>query len=375
MPSQYKESYLYYAGNKEVKSIQIRGINKRDADQKFREFLIEFNEHRHDTPLFKDFVAEKYRPTFMPKLAPTTQHAYNIYLDRYLIPFLGDKELGEITVEDIQKFYDWMSKPDPEQKRDALVKRTIERISGLGKRIFRIAREMKIIDDTPFMMTLLTIDAAESTHHKALPDEEAVRIKKAVPGLTDPKQRLYMGLLIYTGLRREEIAGMRWENLHLDRHYGEVRQVVVYPNGSNAVLRNKTKTKHSTRDFIIPEALVEILQPLQQESGFVIHGKDPETPAPFSTLRRVFQGAFKELGIYGVYSNHDWRATFGTQLKDSGLTSAQIADLLGHADTRMVETTYAPNRHQSVMKHMNLINAINPYAKNDSEDLKPVSNA
>ena len=137
----------------------------------------------------------------------------------------------------------------------------------------------------------------------------------------------------------------------------------------------KDSEDHSVRDFILPEALIEILRPLQQPSGFVIHGKDPETPAPFSTLRRIFQGAFKELGIFGKYDNHDWRATFGTQLKDSGLTSAQIADLLGHADTRMVETTYAPTRHESIMRHEMLLNALNPYARDSSETPKNASNA
>ena len=59
------------------------------------------------------------------------------------------------------------------------------------------------------------------------------------------------------------------------------------------------------------------------------------------------------------YSSHDWRATFGTQLKESGLTSAQVADLMGHADTRMVETTYAPSRHEGIMKHKNAVNNLN----------------
>lgn len=374
MPSQYKENYLYYAGNKEVKTVVIRGINKRDTDEKFKAFLIDFNENRHDTPLFRDFVNEKYRPTFLPKLSPTTQSSYNFCLNKYLIPFLGDKELGKITVEDIQKMFDWLAKPDPEQNRKALNEKTIQRACGLGKRIFRIALEMKIIEDTPFKMALLSIDAEEAGHHKALPDSEVDRIKKAIPGLIDHRQRLYMGLLVYTGMRREEIAGMRWENIHLDKHYGEVRRVVVYPNGAQAILREKTKTKCSTRDFIIPEALVEILRPLQQQSGFIIHGQDPDSPVPFSTLRRIYRDAFKELGIYKLYDNHDWRTTFGTQLKEANLSSAQVADLLGHADTRMVETTYAISRHEGIMKHENLLNALNPYAKNTSEDLKKASN-
>ena len=238
MASQYRESYLYYAGNNEVKSIRIYGTNKKDADEKFKAFLLEYNANHHETMLFRDFVNEQYRPTFLPKLSPTTQASYNLYLNNYMLPYIGDKEIGNITVEDIQQLFDTLAKPDPERNRKALVHMSIERVSGLGRRLFRIAKEMKLIDDTPFKMTLLSIEAEESGHHKALPDEVVDRVKKAIPELADPRQRLYMGLLVYTGMRVEEIAGMRWENLHLNRHFGEVRRVVIYPDRKLPIIRD-----------------------------------------------------------------------------------------------------------------------------------------
>ena len=68
--------------------------------------------------------------------------------------------------------------------------------------------------------------------------------------------------------------------------------------------------------------------------------------------------AFKKLGIKG-YSPYDFRTTFATQAKESGQTSAQVADLLGHKDTRMVETVYARTRHEGVMKQLEAVEAIN----------------
>ena len=374
MPSQFRETYLYYAGNKEVKSIRISGINKKDTDEKFTAFLIDFNTNRHDTMLLRDFIEQKYKPTFLPKLSPTTQATYNLYLNKYILPYLGDKELGNITVEDIQRLFDTLKQSDPESGRKGLAHKSIERVCGLGRRLYRIATEMKLVDDTPFKMTLLTIEGAESVHHEALPDEVVDRVKKAIPGLPDPRERLYMGLLAYTGMRVEEIAGLRWENIHLDKHFGEVRQVVVYPDKKQPVIREKTKTKHSTRDFIIPDALYEILRPFQKEHGYVIHGRNPEEPCYHATLRRTYRNAFKALGIYKLYDNHDWRATYGTQLKEANLSSAQVADLLGHADTRMVETVYAVTRHQGIMKHKDLLNTLNPYAVGSSDTPDEPSN-
>lgn len=108
---------------------------------------------------------------------------------------------------------------------------------------------------------------------------------------------------------------------------------------------------------------------------FIIHGRHPDEPCSFSTLRRTYRNAFRTLGIYKLYTNHDWRATFGTQLKEANLSSAQVADLLGHADTRMVETIYAITRHEGIMKQKDLVNALNPYAKKTFSNPEQAANA
>ena len=82
-------------------------------------------------------------------------------------------------------------------------------------------------------------------------------------------------------------------------------------------------------------------------------------PTSYSTAQRTYHAAFKKLGILGKFNNHDWRSTFDTQLKEHGLSSAIVADLLGHADTRMVETTYARARHEGIMKQRAAVEALN----------------
>ena len=85
-----------------------------------------------------------------------------------------------------------------------------------------------------------------------------------------------------------------------------------------------------------------------------------------SSFGKMYRRAFKLLGIQN-YNNHDWRTTFGTQLKEAGMSSAQVADMMGHADTRMVETVYARRRHEGVMKHKNTVELLNQeYARGTS---------
>ena len=79
-------------------------------------------------------------------------------------------------------------------------------------------------------------------------------------------------------------------------------------------------------------------------------------------MSRRFRKGQKILQISN-FCNHDFRTTYGTQLKESGLTSAQVADLMGHADTRMVETVYARAREEGIQKRRSDLNKLNmPYA-------------
>ncbi|MBQ4074531.1 MAG: site-specific integrase [Clostridia bacterium] len=366
MASKVRRTYTYIDTDGKEQTIFINGVNSKDTDKKFQAFLTRQKEtlilkSERVYPTLMQFIDEIYKPYFMRGLEETTKANYSRYIRLYIIPFLGKMALNAVTVAHIQSFYDWMAHASEYGKQQDLTCRTIDRVGGLTSRMFKVARELKLIEDTPFKRTLLRNNGRRSGHHKALPDTEVIRIKREIPLLEDERQRLYMGLLVYTGMRREEVLGLGWENIHLSDGYGEVRRVVTYPNNARTVVKEEPKTAASERTFIIPAPLKQLLLPFERKSGYVIHGESHECPVSCSTAQRTYNAAFKKLGILGKFNNHDWRATFGTQLKEQGLSSAIVADLLGHADTRMIETTYARARHEGIMKQRNAIEALNAF--------------
>lgn len=307
----------------------------------------------HKTPTVRQFVEETYAPTFIARLAPKTVVNYRLYLDLNILPFLGDMPMDQVTVATIQQFYDWMATAGEHGRKKNLNACTIRRVSGLASRIFKVAMEMKIIPETPFKHSLLNIRAEEAGHHKAMTDEEIQRVRQAIPHLQDRNERLYMGLLAYTGMRPEEALGMCWENVVLEQQYAKVVQAVTYPGNSRAYI-GKPKTAHAARTVLLPKVLVEILRPEQQPRGFILGG---DKPWCYSHKTQVSKRALAHLHLEG-YSDADFRTTFGTQMKEYGKTSAEVADLMGHADTRMVERVYARTRHEGVMKHLYAVEKI-----------------
>lgn len=295
----------------------------------------------------KEFIEQTYLPTFTTFLAPTTRENYRQYIELNIVPFMGDMPMNEVTVATIQQFYDWMATAASRGRKKDLNAKTIERVSGLAGRIFKVAQEMNLISESPFKRTLLTIRGEAAGHHEALPDELVIRAKRLIPMLENRDERLYSAMLMYTGMRTEEVRGMMWEDLNLDEQYGTISRAVTYPDNSKPHI-GKPKTKTSSRTVLVPKPLVDILAPEQKPSGFIF-GDDK--PWCYSKARRVSKRAFTKLGI-DEYTSYDCRTTFGTQMKEGGLTSAQVADLMGHADTRMVETVYARTRHEGVMKRL-----------------------
>ncbi len=306
-----------------------------------------FEERQKPSVTVRTFIEETYAPTFITHLAPTTRENYRQYIALNILPFMGDLPMDQVSVATIQQFYDWMATAAERGRKKNLNAKTIERVGGLMNRIFKVALEMRIVKDTPFKQTLLTIRAEEAGHHEALPDKLVAEIRKKIPTLEDRDERIYMALLTSTGMRPEEVRGMSWEETDLEGQYGTVTKAVTYPCNSKPHV-GKPKSKRSGRTVLFPKSLVDILLPERQPSGFICGG---EHPWCYSKAARVSDSAFKHLGLEG-YTDYDFRATFGTQLKESGMTSAQVADVMGHADTRMVETVYARARHEGIMKRL-----------------------
>ena len=314
---------------------------------------LEAKEAKKKTPTVRQFITKVYVPTFVERLGKTTAENYRQYIDNNIVPFLGSKRMDEVDVSTIQQFYDWMATARKRGRRKNLNKNTIERVGGLTGRIFKVALEMGVISDNPVKHTLLTIHAEEGTHHRALPDSEVIRIKKAIPLLSNQDERVYMGLLVYTGMRPEEVRGLCWENVNLEKQYAMITQAVTYPTNSKPCI-GKPKTHYSARTVLLPSALIDILKPCAEQKGYICGGKQPWC---YSRATRTWKSAFATLGLEG-YCNYDFRTTYGTQLKEAGISSAIVADLMGHADTRMVETIYARTRHEGVMKQLTSVETI-----------------
>ena len=303
----------------------------------------------------RDFVENEYKPFHLVGLAETTKETYRQYLTYNIYPFLGELYLTEITVNTIQDFYNWMAEGSKHGRKADINADTITRTSGLLNKIFKIALALKYISDNPINPELLKNPGKKAKHHTALTQAEALKARAKIPELEDERQRLFMALLAYdTGMRPEEILGLRWEDINFERGYLEIRRTVTYPDKNKPCLRDGGKTELSERAIILNPALIEVLKSATDKTGYVIHGRKPEDVISHSTYTRTYTEAFKELGIEGK-TPYDWRSTFATELCEMGYSTKIVADMMGHSTTRMVEKVYSTKRREGILSNREII--------------------
>lgn len=298
----------------------------------------------------RDFVEQKYKPTYFKTLAPTTKANYEQYLRLNIYPFMGHMYLTDITVLTIQDFYNWMAEASKRGRKSDLNKQTIARVSGLLSRIFRIAIALKYLTESPINRDLLKNNGKKASNHKPLPGREIMKVRNGIHKLKLERQKVFVALLAYTGMRPEEILGLKWECVHLQEGYCDMIRTVTYPTKTKPVIQDGGKTELSVREINLLPDVINVLSQVKDKTGFVVHGKDPMSPCPRSTYVKTYTEAFQQLGIKG-YVPYDFRTNFATECCEAGISPKVTADLMGHADTRMVEKVYAKRRSEGVLKY------------------------
>lgn len=158
---------------------------------------------------------------------------------------------------------------------------------------------------------------------------------------------------VMLGLRPGELCGLRWTDVDLDGGVLHVRQALKreHHDGHEVLLLGEPKTKKSRRTLSMPAPVIDALKrhrALQAqerlasrcwEDNDLVFPTRLGTPMNPSNLRRDFDAITMAAGL-GGWTPKELRHSAGSLLSAAGVPLEQIADLLGHVDTRMLERVY-----------------------------------
>lgn len=209
----------------------------------------------------------------------TTLTDYTSKVRRHIIAELGDKRMGEVSLDDIQLALVPVSKKSASVYKSVVI---------LYKSIFRAAMESRIIDHNPTIYLTTKGGGVPQEDRQALTDEQAARLLDAIRDLP-PYVFVMIGL--YAGLRREEILALQWDCVFLDEDtpYLSVRRAWRTEH-NRPVVSTVLKTPAAKRDIPIPKCLVDCLREAKENSisDYVIADSKGE-PLAASQFQRVWQ--------------------------------------------------------------------------------------
>lgn len=186
------------------------------------------------------------------------------------------------------------------------------------------------------------------------PDEIRQVLRRA-----DCDRNGHLWYLALTGLRRAEIAGLRWADIDFDAGTLTVERNRVQA-GAGTVVENAPKTLSSCRTLPLDAQLISVLRrasaryagerlsfgAAHTDSGYVAVNEmgEPYTP---DSLTRMWRKLTKAAGVRPIRL-HDARHSCGTALHLRNVPLAVIAKWLGHADASVTARIYAHSQDDAL---------------------------
>ena len=301
-----------------------------------------------DTPTVGEYI-DTFVKLYKQKQQSLTKESRDRVIRNHIKPKFGKTRLSDLSVSGIQ---DWMNELDAK----GYSHETLLKIKNTMSPALDSAVEDGYMKRNPFRSSRLVIAGKPTEHHKAIPQEKMNAIREVIPEITDVRIRSMLALLSYTGMRMEEVLGLRWEDLDFEEGWIHIRRAVVHP-GRNLGEIKPPKSKTSERKIPLPKDLVRYLAP-KYNKGFVLYSYSDttrETPMSYTEARRVFQKIREYCDLNG-YSAHDFRDTCATEWREAGIPVDVIAHLLGHSKSDITENRYVKYRdelYQGVRAVMN----------------------
>ena len=257
-------------------------------------------------------LAERYqREHVAMRCRPATAAHYGIMLAKHIVPALGKLKVAEVERKHILAFhYELREKP-------TVANRALEMLV----KMFNLAEAWNLRPPGKNPCRFVRRYKVQPQHERFLTPEELGRLGRALDAA--PAERLAsrhgaaaIRLLVLTGCRRNEILGLRWEDVGFEA--GELR------------LRD---TKTGARMVPLTPAAAEVLEDLPRVAGnpWVFPGKKRGTHQ--RNINDSWDRIRKRAGLDGVRL-HDLRHSFASRALAMGESLSMIAKLLGHTQVQ-----------------------------------------
>jgi integrase len=274
------------------------------------------------------------------KVRPSTLAGYRGYINRRIIPALGQHRIDKLQPEHLEAFYRASQNDGMASASVLQMHRIISRSLKIAHRRGRVGRNVATLVDAP-SVTREEIEPLTATEARAVLEH-----------CTTHRNSARWSVALALGLRQGEALGLQWPDIDLTVGTLRVRRALQRLEGQGLTLV-PPKSRAGTRSILLPAPLITQLKQHRvrqnQErllAGSMWHDDSFVFTTPVGSPidprndYRAWQTLLKDAGIRRARL-HDARHTAATLLLAQGIPARVVMQILGHSQISLTLGTYS----------------------------------
>jgi len=280
-----------------------------------------------------------------PHVKVSTFSNYAAIMEKWLLPYFGDRNLYKVGREEVQCFVSNLSEHQ-------LSPGTVRNIYSVLQAATKKAKEYGYLSVNPCEGIRLPRIEKKEARLLTLPEQK--RLEQAAK---EDKNGFAILLASYTGLRVGEICGLSWKDVDLEsgvlRVSKTIRRVQCYePDRSSRTMlvMGSAKSSCSARIIPLPSGILDLFRQHRKTAAGNYVFEYREHPLEPRTLQYRFQALLKKAELPSI-NFHALRHTFATRCIELCFDIKTLSEILGHASAKMTLDRYG----HSQMEHKRLV--------------------
>jgi len=322
--------YSTVTGKRRRPSQVIRG-DERQAGIALAKLLLEAGRLPEEDVSVRQFLLDMYLPHVEGRLRARTVDGYRSKVETHILKELGDTSLADLSPYVLDR---WLDGVKGSERNRLHVYRVLNAA-------LNVAVRWRLLDNNPLRAVEIPKVRASRKPDVLTPDEAAEYLKAFRGHALEPVVVLALG----AGLRRSELAGLRWSDLRFWKEtdddgvvseHGEVSVARGLHDRKGEVLEELPKSVTSTRVVALPGWAVAVLKPLRALGPLVSEDGAPMPPwrITLEYSRRLNEAKLRRVQLKNL------RHTHACLLLDAGVDLYTVSRRLGHSTVAVTESHY-----------------------------------
>lgn len=296
-------------------------------------------------------VLERWWDIYGDNLAVTTAARYRDIVDRYLMPRWGAVRIDQLDPSEMSAWFARLARDGAGLSLGGrgLAPTTVRQIRAVFRRAMSMAEKWGWLPTNPVRLS----DGVPVRTHRI--EGAAVEVVRQLIDAADDELASWAAVAATTGMRRSEMAALRWDDVDLDAGHLTVRSALVQVG--RALVEKDTKT-HQVRELGLDAHTLDLFRQMHAAGpgvGFVwTRSADGSVPVVPDAISQAWRRLCRAQGVTGVRL-HDLRHFMATSSLDAGQSLPAVAQRLGHGQVSTTLNIYADKSRaadRTVADHM-----------------------